>query len=180
MMLLAALGIALILAGSFLRGSPAQPEAKMVPADSGTSGDPSPESVGAYQYELRRRLQEILSCIRGAGRVNVEITFDGGMAREYATNTVVEERKTEEGGTGGTVRKSIETRRTSDLVLAAGSVSGRGESPVIVKEGFPRILGVLVVAEGASDSKVKRELATAAGTALGLPLHRVLVVPLGR
>ena len=87
----------------------------------------------------------------------------------------MEESINEEQASGQTKRSS-ERRQTRDVVLSTDSQSGRGQVPVLVLERAPRIAGVLVAAPGAADSGVKRELARAAQTLLGVPAHRVMVV----
>ena len=47
---------------------------------------------------------------------------------------------------------------------------------MLVAEQAPRLAGVLVAAPGSADSGVKRELARATQTLLGVPAHRVMVV----
>jgi stage III sporulation protein AG len=131
--------------------------------------------VERYRSELESRCEAILSKVEGAGAVNVRITLAGGSSREYAQNSVTEESINEEQASGQTKRSS-ERRQTREVVLSTDSQSGRGQVPVLVTEQAPRIAGVLVGAPGAADSGVKRELARAAQTLLGVPAHRVMVV----
>ena len=56
------------------------------------------------------------------------------------------------------------------------SSSSKAESPVIIGEEIPEVAGVLVVATGAFDSKVKMELANAVEALLGVASHRVVVL----
>ena len=128
-----------------------------------------------YRSELESRCEAILSKVEGAGAVSVRITLAGGSFREYAQNSAIEESIHEEQASGQTKRSS-ERRQTRETVLATEPQSGRGQVPVLVTEQAPRIAGVLVAAPGAADSGVKRELARAAQTLLGVPAHRVMVV----
>ncbi|HCF51291.1 MAG TPA: stage III sporulation protein AG, partial [Syntrophomonas sp.] len=47
---------------------------------------------------------------------------------------------------------------------------------LLVEEKTPEVLGVLVVAAGASNVAVKEQLSSATATLLNIPLHRVMVV----
>ena len=51
--------------------------------------------------------------------------------------------------------------------------------PVIVMEDRPEIGGVLVIAEGARDPKVREGIHTAVQTLLNIPSARITVVPMG-
>ena len=199
LLLLAAVGVILIILGSVLRtgtsnrtqeppvqGSGAA-SAGLNTGSNGSAGDLAAASLGApsglaggtavdrYRFELESRCETILSKIEGAGAVSVRITLAGAPSREYAQNTVVEESVDEEQASGQTKRSS-ERRQTRETVLSTDPQSGRGQVPVLVTEQAPRIAGVLVAAPGAADSGVKRELARAAQTLLGVPAHRVMVV----
>jgi len=196
LLLLAAVGIILIILGSVLRTgtsdrsqeSPVRGSGAATDTGTGTAADDlAAASVGAsaglvggstlerYRSELESRCEAILSKVEGAGAVSVRITLAGGGSREYAANSTVEESVSEEQASGQTKRSS-ERRATRTVVLSTDSQSGRGQVPVLVAEQAPRIAGVLVAAPGAADSAVKRELARAAQTLLGVPAHRVMVV----
>jgi len=199
LLLLAAVGVILIILGSVVRtGTSSRSQEPSVQGSgaasvgldaggNGSAGDLAAASVGAssgliggtavdrYRSELESRCEAILSKVEGAGAVSVRITLAGGSSREYAANSTVEESVNEEQASGQTKRFS-ERRATRTVVLSTDSQSGRGQVPLLVAEQAPRIAGVLVAAPGAADSGIKRELARAAQTLLGVPAHRVMVV----
>lgn len=183
LLLLAAVGVMLIIVGSLLRTGTSR-ESQQTPAPDGAavsgkqsaSGDMAGgAALERYRSDLESRCEAILSKMEGAGAVSVQITLGGSSSRDYAENSVVEERITDEQASGQTKRSS-ERRRTRELVLSTDPSSGRGQVPVLEGEQAPRIVGVLVAAPGAADSAVKRELAQATQTLLGVPAHRVMVV----
>ena len=109
--------------------------------------------------QLETRLEGILSEIRGAGRVNVMITYDN-------TSQIVcaEERESSEDETG------------SNVLSRPAKISGSGgENPIILTELKPKIRGVIVIAEGAVDFSVKNKLVLAVSTVLGIDQNRVEV-----
>ncbi len=189
LLLLAGLGILLIIVGNLVR-APA-PEASNTadpyPAEEwalpetgsssskGSEGSSTLSPVDRYRADLEARAAAILSRIAGAGAVSVQVTLEGGAYREYAVNFMEESKSVEEKLAAGESRVTIEKRETRDIVLPSDSTSGRGQSPILVQERSPSISGVLVVASGASDSRIKRELTEAAQTLLGVPAHRVMV-----
>ena len=53
--------------------------------------------------------------------------------------------------------------------------NGQGsESALVLAQKEPEIAGILIVAEGANDSEIKRQLAEAAAVLYDIPLYKVL------
>lgn len=133
----------------------------------------SEADINVAEQELERRLEQILSQMKGAGKVNVNVTLESGPTYEYAVNAVANTKKTEEQVNGGS-RVISESVEDGKLVITR---SNNNEMPVVVKESKPAVLGVLVVAEGAHNPQVKLELSRAVETVLGIASHQVHVVP---
>jgi stage III sporulation protein AG len=112
-------------------------------------------------YAVENNLEEILSEIDGAGKVSVLIYFDG--TTEIITATNVETTTTGDG-----TNKVVEETKTPVLVNNNGS-----SDPIIVKEVMPSIKGVIIVAEGANDIKVRLNLLNATTTALKIDAEKV-------
>lgn len=116
-------------------------------------------SKAPNEKELEVRLSEILTKINGAGRVKVMITYDN------TTEIVTAEDQNRTNGDGG----------SSEEVSPATVSYGGNEEPIILTELMPRIRGVIVVADGATNIKVKVDLQTAVQTVLGVSLDRISV-----
>lgn len=102
-----------------------------------------------YFPELENRLGTILSQIDGAGKVEV-------MLVGHNSGSV-------------SVEKDGSGENSKTVVL-----SGQGGSEALIREeNYPSVRGVVIVAEGAGNDKVRSELASAAATALGIGMHRV-------
>lgn len=127
-----------------------------------------------YEEALEAKLSNLLAQVRGAGAVAVSVTLESGMSQEHARNVVVETKTTQEKDTNGGTRIITESKESSQILV---SKEGGVDRPVMVREIKPVIKGILVIAEGASDSTVKANLTRAAEAALGLPAHKVLVLP---
>lgn len=193
LLLLAGLGVLLIIVGSLFRASAPDssntadqyPIGQSISSETGSASRSASDyrsdltPADRYRIDLETRAAAILSRIDGAGAVSVQITLEGSAYRSYAFDTVEETKSIEEKLSGSESRVTTEKRETRDLVLPSDSASGRGQSPVLVQEVYPSISGVLVAAPGARDSRIKRELAEAAQTLLGVPAHRVMVVAAG-
>ena len=133
-------------------------DADAVPHKNEENGIPE---VSAEQLEAK--LEKILSGIRGAGRVDVMVTYD-------STSEIVcaEERESSDNETG------------SDKFSRPAKVSAdKGEAPIILTELQPKIRGVIVIAEGAADISVKTNLMLAVSTVLGIEQSRVEVFQMG-
>ncbi|MEW6242733.1 MAG: stage III sporulation protein AH [Bacillota bacterium] len=166
-MLLAALALVLFIIGSVLSSAKRSPETAPVIEAVNTS-------ARGYERALAQELERMLSLVDGAGRVSCSVTLEGGVRTETAGNSSVTSRRTEEQDAQGGVRTITEETESVQVVMAR---SAGGEHPVIVWETAPKIAGVLVVADGASDSTIKAQLAQAVQTLLGLPAHKVIVLP---
>lgn len=101
------------------------------------------------------RLEAILSEIDGAGNVRVMVTYYGGTEQSLAYET------------------KSDTNKDSHSEDKTAVMSG--SSPMIVQELYPKVKGVIVVAQGAGDISVKRELTEAVTAAMGVGASRVKV-----
>ena len=119
--------------------------------------------------ELASELEHILSRIDGAGKVEVSITLASGGLKTYAANTRNESRAIEESQNGAS-KKTTETNVARDLAVSAGA-------PLLVENKTPEVMGVLVVAEGATSPIIQEKLVQATATLLNISPHQVCVMP---
>ena len=113
-----------------------------------------------YIGYLENKLSNVLSKISGVGNVNVIITLENGFSYEYATDT--ETKTIVSGGTETTVT-------TETIILVSNE-------PVIVKEIYPNIKGVVVVADGAKDVGVRLNILSAVETVLEVDRNNVTIL----
>lgn len=122
-----------------------------------------------FNQDLASELEYILSRIEGAGKVEVSISLASGGVKTYATNTRNESREIEE-SQSGLKKKTSETNVIRDLAVSAGS-------PLLVEDKTPKVIGVLVVAEGAASPVIEEKLIQATATLLDISPHQVCVMP---
>lgn len=122
-----------------------------------------------FNRELASELEYILSTIDGAGKVKVSISLASGGLKTYAANTRNESRSIEE-SQNGVNKKTTETNVARDLAVSAGA-------PLLVENKTPEVMGVLVVAEGATSPIVQEKLVQATATLLNISPHQVCVMP---
>ena len=116
------------------------------------------------------RLKKILSSMKGAGRVEVMISYKTGKELIPAMNTVESNTETEEKDSNGGIRKERQVDTNSQPVSMTTS---EGSQPLITREIQPEVLGVVVIAEGAEDIRVRMELQQAVQTVLGVHANQV-------
>lgn len=125
---------------------------------------------------LERRLEQILGEIAGAGQVRVMVQLAGSEVHVYARQTTEEENLVREVGANGALTETRQEMRRSDQPVFRQGNQGRNEEPLIETTHAPEVLGVLVIAEGASNESMRYQLAQAVQTVLGVPAHRVEVL----
>ena len=116
------------------------------------------------------RLKQVLSTIKGAGKVEVMISYKSGTELIPAMNTVESNTETEEKDSNGGIRRVNQADSNSQPVSMTTS---EGTKPLITREIQPEVLGVIVVAEGAEDIRVQMELQKAVQTVLGIHSNQV-------
>lgn len=126
------------------------------------------ESASETENEdLESKLTQILSKINGAGDVDVMITFQSSeeIVPAYNSNTTTETTK-EQDSSGG-------ERTTTSSTQNKTMITSNSNEPVILKTSEAEIKGVIVVASGANDPKVKELLYDAVKTSLQISGHQV-------
>lgn len=114
------------------------------------------DDVDVYVSALENKLSETLSKVKGVGKVSVIIKVDGGKETVIAKKTV----KTESGG-------KTETEETPVLV--------NGKT-VILKELYPSVSGVIIVAEGADNFSVMRKIQQATLSLLDIDVNKIEIL----
>lgn len=110
-------------------------------------------------YGEEKRLEKIISDIKGAGEVSVMITYYSGTGKELAYET-------------RTNRAARDENVTENIDKQAVVTSGE---PVVLKEVYPEVKGVIVTAEGAGNPQVRAGISDAVCSALGVAAHRVCI-----
>lgn len=141
-----------------------------------SSAEPAQSTQYAAQSELEveERLEAVLSSIRGAGRVEVMITYETGPEIVTAMNTDTNTNRSEsvDNEKESTVEQKTESQKPA-------TVSGNGGTePIVITEKQPAVRGVIVVAEGADNVAVRMDLQRAVQTVLNVPAASIEVFAL--
>jgi len=153
-LLVAALGAALLL---WPTGEKDAAAAVQLPA-ADTMGDTA---------RLEEEMEEILTKIRGVGKVDVMLTLHSGDELVLASNTALRY--------SGSTHSPDDYDRTSETVTVSGS--GGGEDVVITQQRYPQYRGALVVCEGGGSDAVVLQVVHAVSALTGLGSDKIAVVP---
>lgn len=148
---------------------------EITPTKSALTAIESPNTkIGVLEKDLESKLQTNILMMEGVGKVQVSVNFLTGLKNEYVRNNNVTKRTNKETDKTGGTRETTEVTENNQVVMPNGS-----SQPVIAIEDRPEIGGVLVIAEGARDPKVREGIHTAVQTLLSIPSSRITVVPMG-
>ena len=127
-------------------------------------------SVTEYAQELENRLEEALGTIDGAGKIKVMITLDGSKEVVLATSTDEKHSSTTTTSSGGTVNDTETiTSNSEPIIITENGVS----TPIVLMEIMPPVKGVVVIAEGAGNVRVKLDLLKAVQALLSVSSSQV-------
>ncbi len=120
-----------------------------------------------YKADEENRLETVLSGIKGAGNVDVMLSFEAINEKVLAKNSKNENTSdTEE-------KKKVSSHGSEESIMLYGS--GSGEQPFVLKEKLPVPSGALVLASGAGDETVRLEIYEAVKALYGISGHRIKV-----
>jgi stage III sporulation protein AG len=129
------------------------------------------ENAMEQHDKLEQKLSNILSSIRGAGNVQVLITYETGTEIVPAMSVNSDE----------SIRDSItngenNTQRSVHTVTEPATIQGSGtQAPIILVEKEPTIRGVVIVAQGAADISVRLQLQRAVRAVTGISEDKIEV-----
>ncbi len=126
-------------------------------------------SVSQYEQYLSARLETILSEIDGAGKVQAWVTLSASSEKIVYEKADSENELLEEADSVGGKRK--EEHRKEERAVITDS----GGNPYVIKTLQPEVEGVLVVAEGAGNSVIKKNISEAVEVLFGIDAHRIKV-----
>ena len=133
------------------------------------------QTVENYEAQQKTDLKNILKKIDGIGSVEVMMSFESDETKVPAMDSNKQTSVTEETDNQGGKRTTNQQTDNSQVVME----NKNGQSaPLIVKTYKPKVVGVMVVAEGADDSKIKYEISQAVSNLYGLSLDKVNVYPM--
>lgn len=129
-----------------------------------TAQEPVFEVQESYTEQTEKRLEQILSGISGAGKVEVMLTVRGSDVTFFQTDS---ETSGEE--------KDGQTRKSTQYKTVILSGSGEYDKAAVIKTEYPAFQGALIVCQGADDAAVRLSLVNAVSALLGLGTDKISV-----
>lgn len=129
----------------------------------------------AYDYcqQVEKKLKNILSTIKNAGAVDVMITFESTPERVIAY--ITSSSSNISSGGNGIYNENTTNTSNPQVIYVDGD-----QIPLILKEISPKVIGVLVVAEGADDVKVKLDIINAVSVVLDVNADQIKVLTMNK
>ncbi len=121
---------------------------------------------------LEEKLEEILSSMKGVGKVNVMVSYRSSIEKIPLYDTKEVTTITEESDSNGGERK---TKETSNEYKAIYEESNSNKTALIKQSIMPEIIGVIVTAEGAENNVIKENILNAVVAVTNVPSHKVQV-----
>ena len=125
-----------------------------------------------YEEKQKADLINILKKMDGVGDVDVMISFENGEEKVPAYDKTEQKSTTEETDTQGGKRVNNQNNDNSTVVMTQNE--GKNE-PFILTTYKPKIVGIVIVAEGAENSKTKYEIEQAVSKLYNVSLDKVNV-----
>lgn len=132
------------------------------------------ESSNQSVVQLETRLEDVLSAIDGAGSVRVMITYETDKEIVPAMDTQRQSTTNENMESGALSQSETESKKPVTVQQQSGAET------VIITEKQPVVRGVVIVAQGAGNPKVKMDLLQAAQTVLNISPAQVDVFTMNK
>lgn len=126
-----------------------------------------------HEKNLEKRLKLTLSKIEGVGEVEVMITMEQSSEIVISKDVTIDISKTNETDKEGGKREIVnEKTDVRNITITENGV----EKPIVLKEIEPKVLGVIIVAEGGSNALIKEALTKSAIAVLGVQAHKIQIL----
>ena len=130
-------------------------------------------TMEASKDEIERKLEDILEKIDGAGDVKVMITYQDSGTQVVEKDKNTSENSLEESDSTGGVRSTKEQQLQESTV---NEEADAGNTPFVSKELLPKVEGILIVASGGDNQKVKQNISEAVLALFQVEAHRIKIV----
>lgn len=130
-------------------------------------------TMEASKDEIEQKLEDILEKIDGAGEVKVMITYQDSGTQVVEKDKNTSENSVEESDSTGGVRSTKGQQLQESTVYEEADA---GNTPFVSKELLPKVEGILIVASGGDNQKVKQNISEAVLALFQVEAHRIKIV----
>lgn len=135
------------------------------------------ETQGGEVSELEKRLEGVISQMAGIGKVKVMITLQSSEELIVEKDEPVERSNTNESDSAGGSRLITQMDSSPSTVFRT---VGNDSEPYVVKTLSPKVEGVVVVAQGAGNGTVDKNITEMVQALFGVEAHKVKVVKMAQ
>lgn len=135
----------------------------------GSSGE-----TDSYVRLQEERLREVLQKVEGVGKAEVMITLQTSAEKVVEKDIPSTWQDVEESDSGGGTRMTREESQTEETVYQEEEDGSR--TPYVVKELEPRVEGVIVIAQGGGDAKVRQNILEAVQALFSVEAHKIKIM----
>ena len=126
-----------------------------------------------YVSVLEERLTELLTSVENVGKVKVMIAVTSTTTKHVLQDRSREQEQVTEADSAGGSRTSVSERSEGTTVF----YDTEGENlPYILKESYPEVTGVVVIAEGSGTGNVDFEILNAVQVLFDVPAHKIKIM----
>lgn len=126
-----------------------------------------------YVKILEKRLEELLHQVENIGEVSVMITVKSSMEKVVLKDQPQETESSLEQDSQGGSRSTISSATEESTILVE---SGNGTVPYIMKEIYPQVEGVVVIAQGSQTGTVDLDILAAVQVLFDVPAHKIKIM----
>lgn len=123
-----------------------------------------------YEKKLEQELEQILMQVQNVGKVEVMMTFENGKEIVTKNDMMKEKATTNEEALNGDKRQIVSNKSQKTTVKV------NGDEPLIVKEINPKVLGILIVAQGGGNVEVKSTIINATKAVFDIDINKIQVL----
>ncbi|MDO4536247.1 MAG: stage III sporulation protein AG [Clostridium perfringens] len=128
------------------------------------------ENISAYEEKQQQDLKKLLEKMEGVGSVEVKINYKSSEVKVPAVDNATKKNTTEETDTEGGVRNNTEESNDSAIVMT------NDDEPLVLQTNKPNITGIIIVAEGSENSKIKYNIQKAVSSLYDIGMDKVSVL----
>lgn len=133
----------------------------------------SANTANTYERILEERVKEVLKHVEGVGTVDVLIVLKASAEKVVQTDVSRSKSFSQEKDSNGGTRDTQNEEEENNAVFTG---TDQGKEPVIQKELYPEISGIVISAAGGGNPSVNAEITAAMEALFGLPANKIKVL----
>ena len=126
------------------------------------------------EYNLEKKLEDILTKISGVGKVQVLVTYSESSSVVAMRNETRSTSKTEENDSAGGTRKVELIDENKEIIVDSDN------NPITEKITMPKVEGAIILAEGGDNATIKANIVQAVTAVTGLATHKIQVFKMSK